>query len=127
MESVKLQFGMHTSSWIVGKAISEMCDLRYDDDIIGFIRMTFDKDKLNDAIGKVMLVTGNKVTQHGNITVNDMIESPAGDEFKLSDGRWQEFKKWLATHGEVETETDNTIIIVAKGYKEWKEKQVSNS
>ena len=127
MDSVKLHFGMETSSWIIGKAIAEMCDLNYDDDTIGFLRMTFDKDKLNDAISKVMLVTGSKETQQGNVKVIELLDSPAGDEYKLSDEGWREFKKWLASHGEVESETDNTIVMVAKGYKEWKAKQATNN
>jgi len=114
--AVELHFGWATHGWVVGKALSEMHDLRYDDDAIGFIKMGFDKDKLNDAISKVMLITGNKVTQHGNITVNDMIESPAGDQFKMDDTQWKKFKEWLKEHGEILEETDNTIAIAEHGY-----------
>lgn len=118
--TVRLHFGMATGSWIVGKALSEMHDLRYDDDTIGFIRMRFEKDKLNEAIGKVRLITDSKQTQHGNVNVIEMIDEPAGDEYKLSDEAWQKFKAWLKEHGETLEEMDNMIVIAEHGYSQKK-------
>ena len=114
MDSVNLHFGMPTGTWIIGKALSEMHDLDYDNDSISFIKMTFNKDKLNEAISKVKLITGSKQTQQGSITCIEMLESPAGDEYKLSDEAWPQFKEWLALHGKTEAETDNSITITAK-------------
>jgi len=118
--SVKLHFGMATGSWIVGKALAEMHDLRYKvgEETIGFIKMGFDKDKLNEAISKVELITGNKQSQHGCINVIELISEPAGDKFKMDDAQWHVFKEWLKQHGETLEETDKTITIAEYGYSE---------
>ena len=116
---VKLHFSWATSSWIVGKALAEMHDLRYDDDTISFIRMSFDKDKLNEAISKVELITGNSpTTHHENITIIEMAGEPAGDKYKMDDAQWQVFKSWLKEHGGTLEETENTITIAENGYSE---------
>lgn len=116
--AIELHFNMATDSWIVGKAIAEMHDLRYDDETIGFIRMRFDKEKLNEAINKVELITGSKQSQHGCINVIEMISEPAGNQFKMDDAQWQKFKEWLKQHGETLEETENTITIAEHGYSE---------
>lgn len=116
---MELNFGWATGSWILGVALHKACGGIYKEVSGGqtliLKRVCISLEKLNIEIVKVPLVTDSKTTQVAeNYQVIEMIETPAGDEFKMDKEGWKRFVEWLKSHEgfEVVRETEDEIELL---------------